>query len=288
MSRLPPRLCRLAGCCAYSLAKILSKLCPEIHRHITTSGRANRNKSAVIVQVLSILMSMAQMLVLCPLINFAARIKLFEQSTSVGILSFWTALSVPRLDRTLPKIRLMFVVLIVAFGLELGALWSRSLTPLSSTTSRDDGLMLTPAFNSPIFRTMYPLGDSARLPGRLAVQCNNPGHTSPTDPRGSPRPALDNCIVTSKLGNLIMTASTATNVTNPYQRANIDNSTYTYKGRSYGKGSSTRLFNVTHNSINATDQDYSYEESGYLTTASCHQQSNGRILQAPLTESLHI
>lgn len=77
-----------------------------------------------------------------------------------------------------------------------------------------------------------------------------------------------------KLGNLIMTASTATNVTNPYQHAKIDNSTWTYKGRSYGKGSSTGLFNMTHDSINATDQGYSYEEIGYLATASCYQQSD--------------
>jgi hypothetical protein len=265
------------GCLVVVFVASLTLFLIRDQRYIDTLPHlvaAHRNISAVIVQILSTLLSMAQMLVLCCLINFAARIKLFEQSTSVGNLSFWAALSMPRLDRTLPKIRLMFVVLIVALGPGLGALWSGSLTPLSSTTSRDDGLILTPVFNSPIFRTMYPLGDSARLPGRLAVQCNDQGHRSPPDPRGSPHPALDNCIVMSKLGNLIMTASTATNVTNPYQHAKIDNSTWTYKGRSYGKGSSTGLFNVTHNSINATDQGYSYEESGYLMSASCHQQSN--------------
>lgn len=114
----------------------------------------HRNISAVIVQVLSTFLSMAQMLVLCSLVNFAARIKLFEQATSVGNLSFWTALSIPRLDKTLPKIQLILVVLIVALGPGLGALWSGSLTPLSSTSSRDDGLMLTPAFTAPIFCTM--------------------------------------------------------------------------------------------------------------------------------------
>jgi hypothetical protein len=193
MPRLPPRL--PLGCLVVVFAASPTFFLIRDQRYIDTLSHlvaAHRNISVVIVQVLSTLLSMAQMLVLCSLINFAARIILFEQSTSVENLSFWATLSMPRLDRTLPKIRLMFLVLIVALGPGLGALCFGSLTPLSSTTSRDDGLMLTSDFTSPMSRTMYPLGDSARLPGRLAVQCNDPGHSSPPDPRGSPHPALDN------------------------------------------------------------------------------------------------
>jgi hypothetical protein len=39
------------------------------------------------------------------------------------------------------------------------------------------------------------------------------------------------------------------------------------------KGSSTGLFNVHNTSISTADQGYSYQESGYLTTASCQQQN---------------
>lgn len=43
---------------------------------------------------------MAQVLIVCSLLNFAARIKLFASSTSIGNLSFWSALSIPRFDTT--------------------------------------------------------------------------------------------------------------------------------------------------------------------------------------------
>ena len=263
------------GCLVVVFQASLTLFLIRDHRYIGTLPallEANRNVSSVIVQVLSTILSMAQMVVVGSLINFAARIRLFEQSTSIDDLSFWAALSMPRFDRHLPFIRLTFVVVALTLGTVLGALWSGSLTPLSSTTSRDDGHVLTPVFNSPIFRTMYPLYENR--PGRLAVQCNDSSHPQPSDPRGSPYPPLENCIVMGKIGNLIMTASTATNVTSPYQHPKIDNSTWTYIGRSYGKGSSTGLFNVTNTSINTTDQGYSYKESGYLTTASCQQQSN--------------
>lgn len=145
------------GCLIITFSASLTLFLIRDQRYIGTLPNvvaAHRNIAAVIVQVLSTFLSMAQMLVLCSLVNFAARIKLFEQSTSAENLSFWAALSIPRLDGTLPKTQLMCVLLVVALGPGLGALWSGSLTPLPSTTSINDGQMLTPAFNSPIFRTM--------------------------------------------------------------------------------------------------------------------------------------
>lgn len=238
--------------------------------HLPGLVEAHRNISSIIVQVLSTVLAIAQMYVVVALINFAARINLFQHSTSIDNLSFWAALSMPRFDRNLRQSRLLFVLLVLTLGPALGALWSGSLTPLSSKASRSDGVLLTPFFNAPIFRTMYPIPET----GQLLVQCNDEGHEAPPDPRGLQYPTLDNCIVMGKLGSLMMAASTATNVTNPYQHPKLDNSTWTYKGRSYGKGSSTGLFNVTNTSISVKDQGYSYQESGYLATASCHQQSS--------------
>jgi len=91
---------------------------------------------------------MAQVLIVCSLLNFAARIKLFESSTSIGNLSFWSALSIPRFDTNLPLTQLLFVTLTLALGTGLGALWTGSLTPLPSTASRNDGKVWIPFFNS--------------------------------------------------------------------------------------------------------------------------------------------
>ena len=226
----------------------------------------NRNVSQIFVQILSSVLSMAQVLTVCSLLNFAARIKLFESSTSIGNLSFWSALSIPRFDASLPSTRLLLVTLVLALGTGLGALWTGSLTPLPTMASRYDGKVLTPFFNSPIWPSMYPrLQDGAILTG-----CGQ----GPPDPRGPDYPLLDNCIVINKLGNLIMTASTATNVTSPRQHPKIDNTTWTYRGRSYGKGSSTNLFNVFDTTEKSADIGFSYLESGYNTNASCRKQAN--------------
>lgn len=71
-----------------------------------------------------------------------------------------------------------------------------------------------------------------------------------------------------------MTASSATSVNVPRQHPKIDNSTWTYNGRSYGKGSSTGFYNVNSTSIKASDQGFSYMEAGYMVNALCSKQSS--------------
>jgi len=235
--------------------------------HLPGLVEAHRNVFQVVVQIVSTMLSIAQMLVVCSLINFAVRIKLFESSTSTGELSFWSALSIPRFDTSLPWVELVLVALVLVLGPGLGALWSGSLTPLSSTTSKNDGHVLIPVFNAHINLTMYPRSND----GAIITQCAPPL----PDPRGPPYPSLDKCIVLNKVGSLLMSASTATNVTSPRLHPKIDNSTWTYRGRSYGKGSSTGLFEVNGTAdVKTADQGFSYEETGYRTTASCRKQSS--------------
>ncbi len=226
----------------------------------------HRNVSQIIVHILSSVLSIAQVLIVCSLLNFAARIKLFESSASIGNLSFWSALSIPRFEASLPSTKLLLVTLTLALGTGLGALWTGSLTPLPAMASRYDGKILTPFFNSPIRPTMYPrLHD-----GAIMTDCRQ----DTPDPRGKEYPTLSNCIVITKLGNLIMTASTAINPISSQQHPKIDNSTWNYRGRSYGKGSSTDLFNVSDTTEKSADGGFSYQESGYSINASCSKQAN--------------
>lgn len=115
--------------------------------------------------------------------------------------------------------------------------------------------------------TMYP----RRQDGAIITQC---GVRPVPDPRGSNYSALDNCIIISKLGNLIMTASTAINATGPRQHPKIDNSTWTYRGRSYGKGSLAGLLEPVNTTEKPADVSFSYQESGYNISASCSKQTN--------------
>lgn len=138
---------------------------------------------------------------------------------------------------------------------------------MPSTAYRDDGKVWIPFFNSSITPSMYPRPSD----GAIIIHCR---HSATPDPRGPGYPPLDNCIVLNKLGNLIMTASTATSVTSPRQHPKIDNSTCTYRGRSYGKGSSTDLFPVFDTTEKSADQGFSYLESGYNTNVSCRKQAH--------------
>ena len=226
-----------------------------------------RDEFQIAVHILSSVLSMAQVLIVCSLFNFAARIKLFESAASIGNLSFWSALSIPRFDTSLPSSRLLFVTLTLALGTGLGALWTGSLTPLPSTAFIDDGKIWVPVFNSSITRTMFPREND----GAIITRC---GVGPVPDPRGSNFPILDNCIVINKLGNLIMTASTATNVTSPRQHPKLDNSTWTYRGRSHGKGSSAGLLGPVNTTEKSADEGFSYQESGYNISASCRNQTN--------------
>ncbi|KAK3072703.1 hypothetical protein LTR53_006324 [Teratosphaeriaceae sp. CCFEE 6253] len=218
---------------------------------------------------------MAQTLVVSSLINFATRIQLFRAPTTVSTLSFWSAVSIPRFDAKLARTRLAPVALMLSLNTLLAALWTGSLTPLATVTSRDDGEMLVPFFNQPLVRTMYPRESD----GAIITQCGNV-----SDPRGPQYRVLDNCIVLTKLGNLIQTASTATTLLVPREHPKLGNSTWTYKGRSYGKGSSAGVLNLTNTKYHATDGGYAYNESGYMTSVSCDTQPNSTTI-FPFTDT---
>lgn len=114
---------------------------------------------------------------------------------------------------------------------------------------------------------MYP----RREDGAIITEC---GVGLVQDPRGSNYPALDNCIVISKLGDLIMTASTATNATGLRQHPKIDNSTWIYMGRSYGKGSLAGVLEPVNTTEKSADVGFSYQESGYNISASCRKEKH--------------
>lgn len=202
------------------------------------------------------------MVLICSLINFAARIRLFESPTTTGTLSFWSALSAERFDITLPAAKLALLTMLLSTSTVLGALWAGSFTPLFSTASREDGEILVPVFNTPVSRSMYPIWSS----GLILTECQHR------------LPPFDDCIVTNHLGSLLMTVATATNITSPRLHPKLDNNTWSYVGRSYGKGSSSGVFDVTNMTEHAYHQGFSYQESGYKIQASCTKQNHTTFL----------
>lgn len=259
-----PLVC-LVATLATSLSLLLTRDQRYVHRFPGLLQK-HRNVVQVFVQVLASVLSLAQMLVITSLINFAARIKLFQSPVTMSNLSFWSALLISRFDRTLPPVKLGLVAVVLGLGTILGALWAGSLTPLSVTAFRPDGSVLVPCFNTTLEPALYPAVGS----GAIIVHCHN---NDTQDPRGSSYPFLDNCIVMDKLGNLIMTAATATNITNPKEHPKIDNSSWTYKGRSYGKGSLAGLYDVVNTTLESQDIGFSYEESGYNVQTTCEKQN---------------
>ena len=218
----------------------------------------HRDIVGVIVQVLSNALSILEVLVLCSLTNFAMRIRLFHTPATLPDLGFWSALSIPRLDTTLPWIRLLILGAVVALGPLFGAIWSGSLTPIATTAVASRGKIAIPVYPVGVDPTFYLNSD-----GSINMFCKRPvNQYNPNVLDMTTCPALD------LASALMASARTATSLHGPHLHTKLDNNDWTYIGRSYGVGSSQGLFEPTKLDQNSANS-FSYMETGYNATVSC-------------------
>jgi hypothetical protein len=90
---------------------------------------ANRDAIPPVIQVLSSTLGIAQISAVCSLFNFATRLRLWATPTKLEAISFWSALSIPRLDFALPfHLSAILVYFLLASNIA-GAIGAGSLTP---------------------------------------------------------------------------------------------------------------------------------------------------------------
>ena len=219
-----------------------------------------RARTQIVVQLLSHALGAIHVYTLCTLINLATRLHLKRQPVTLDHLMFWNALCGVRLEWSLPFWRLLPATLIFILGLLPGAQWAGALAPIVTST------LLTPS----------PSRDYPSSPKLNVPQYSNASARFWQDLTWlSPMPSIRNdkgtftCSPNYDLQDLILNAAaSATSRDGTAQNhSKIDNSRYSYTGRSYGVGASVGLVDDLLNSSKVLS--YSYIETGYRAQVSC-------------------
>ena len=199
--------------------------------------------------------------VLTVLFNFPTRIRLATKNVKLDTLGLSSALSVPRMDWSLPKKDWLLAFLAIGISHGPAALWASALTPIPTEHSLHRGSTLVPRFTG-ILESIW--GNHTHggfdLKG-CHVQVYNDSHVT-------------NCPVPYYQNALLNTAREAT----PPDDANrnhskLDSPQWTYRGRSYGAGSSLGLGPISEIPENFQLTEYSFEENGYVVSAKCEHPS---------------
>ncbi|RAK82563.1 uncharacterized protein BO72DRAFT_443424 [Aspergillus fijiensis CBS 313.89] len=209
------------------------------------------------VQALATLLSTVQLLIICRLINQATRIRFAHrhatQKTQLTTLSFWASLSTPAANWTLPPLLVCVTFLLANLSAVLSALWTGALTPTTTTTTHLYPLPI-PSYRNTSFILEYP------------SQIDRTGPTART-----PQGYFTYSVGLAQLTALISSASTASPLLANASRVHpkLDNTGYSYTGRSYGVGAAVGL---TDSALRATyphATGYTYREPGYVATVDC-------------------
>lgn len=208
--------------------------------------------------------------VITKLINYALRIRLQGVNVSLDVLRTWVDLSMPRVDWDLP-LRFFFPVLIVVFlGLAPAALWAGSMTPSVSRTI-STGMLLIPSYEDVSMIKEYPMMIGSAGP---SIRMQKGFFTYSVGQQQS--------------GQLLGSAASASSSgTGPHVHRKLDNTQFSYRGRSYGVGAPVGLMDQSIIS-NELVAGYQYQEEGYLANVSCiYNQSSNFALSGPVNEWIY-
>ncbi|KAJ5403903.1 hypothetical protein N7509_003774 [Penicillium cosmopolitanum] len=203
------------------------------------------------VQAIAAVLAAIEVFVLCRLINLATRIWFTRASVSLNTLSFWSALSTPTINWSLPFRMVTITVVLSNLSAVISALWTGALTP-ANTTSIQNTTVLVPDWSNLSYIQEYPSEvDKTGLTIR-----NTKGYFTYS-------------VGISMLGSLLSSVNSASPVDGGIRNhVKLDNTGYSYHGRSYGVGASAGLLD---GSVLKTPRatNYSYNEVGLDTAVSC-------------------
>ena len=233
---------------------------------------ANRFPASVafVVQLLAAFFGVIHVAVISKLINYALRLRITKASVSLDVLRTWVDLSIPRVDWDLP-LRFFFPVLFTVFlSLVPPALWAGSITPLIDSTTTN-GMLLLPSYEDVSLIREYPMEIGKAGPSSR----NQKGFFTYS-------------VGQQLIGPLLSSAAGASsNTSKILLHPKLDNTQFSYRGRSYGVGSSVGLMDMTI-SQNAQAAGYIYQEEGYMTNVSCiYNNTSNFTLSGPVNEWIY-
>lgn len=225
---------------------------------------------ALIVQMLAALFGLLHVAVITKLINYALRLRITKVNMSLDVLRAWVDLSMPRVDWDLP-LRFFFPVLFVVFlSLVPAALWAGSMTPSVSRTI-GNGMLLVPSYDDVSMIKEYPMMIGSAGPS-LRTQ------------RGFFTYSVGQQLSGQLLGSAASASSTGRGL---HVHRKLDNTQFSYRGRSYGIGAPVGLMDQGISS-NPQVAGYVYQEAGYLANVTCiYNASSNFVLSGPVNEWIY-
>ena len=259
-----------------SSAVSITLLCLLDHRftgRLPHLVRRHRDTAGVIVQISATILAASQGYVLCTLVNFAARLQVFQRFISASSLNLLAALSIPRIDWGLGGRSIAIAALFTITGPLFGAVWAGALTPLAADSIHNDGSIPIPVYNGP-FNVSWSLQPGGQI---YLNNCSSHQFTSSIAISQCPAIGLITTLLSTALG-----ATSAPNATRVYPKIEVPS--WSYSNRSYGVGASQGLFSPTVNS-NDSYTAYSYQEPGYWSQVACLFNETSNLTITPLVSA---
>lgn len=212
------------------------------------------------VQVISAALAGLEVFALCRLINLATRIRLTKAPVSLNMLGFWSALSTPTTNWGQPIWMVLITFLLGNLATVFSALWTGALTPTNTIGTRITTIHVPDWSNISLIQEYPSQIDRTGLSVR-----NIDGYFTFS-------------VGVGLLGSLLASAASASPVDGGIRIHNkLDNTRYTYNGRSYSAGSSAGLLDQSVLDIpRATN--YTYSEIGLSTIVSCIHNSSSEFI----------
>ncbi|CAN9162242.1 unnamed protein product [Alternaria alternata] len=202
--------------------------------------------------------------------NYALRLRLANVSVSLDVLRTWVDMSIMRVDWDLP-LRFFFPsVLVVLLSLVPAALWAGSMTPSVSRTV-GGGMLLIPSYEDVSMIKEYPM-----MIGSLGPSMR------------SQKGFFTYSVGQQQSSQLLASAAQASSFgMDSHVHRKLDNTRFSYRGRSYGVGAAVGLKDqaITSNSQIA---GYIYEEAGYVANVTCaYNATSNFTLSGPVNEWIY-
>lgn len=225
----------------------------------------NRATTQIVIQLLSNSFGFFQTTMLCSLINQATRLHFSKSKASLNDLRFWTKLCTPSISWRLPLRYLLPLLMFWGLTRIPSALWAGALSPVA-TSKLHTSTVLIPSYHNSSLIYEYPSefgsaaqkGEVINMKGAFAYN-----------------------VGIAMQGALLSTASTATTVDgSPRKHFKLDNSGFTYVGRSYGVGAPAGLTddNILHDTFTTS---YTYQETAYNANVKCIYNSSTKFFLFP-------
>lgn len=220
------------------------------------------------VQVISAALAGLEVFALCRLINLATRIHFTKAPVSLNMLGFWSALSTPTTNWGQPIWMVLITFLLGNLVTVFSALWTGALTPNNTIGTRNTTIHVPDWSNISLIQEYASQIDRTGLSVR-----NADGYFTFS-------------VGVGLLGSLLASANSASPVDGGIRSHNkLDNTRYSYHGRSYSAGSSAGLLDQSVLNISRAT-NYTYSEIGLSTTVSCIHNSSSEFTISSSGESV--